>query len=400
MRTNARLIALLAPVLLGACTEQYLPQFGDPVPVTVPSGKPAYGPRLTQGSDESTILSWMERNEDGSSLRFSEYFEESWLTQKIAVVDENMFVNWADLPAVTATGPNSRLAYWLSYTADAPYAYQVLTAVSADDGASWSAPDSPHTDGTPTEHGFVSTYAAETGTGLIWLDGRNTPDAGMTLRGAILQSDGLLRDEIELDDRVCDCCQTDIAQTDAGLVAIYRNRTADEVRDIYVSRQRDGKWQPGTPVADDGWVISGCPVNGPSIAATGKKVVVAWFTAANGKPTVKVALSTNAAKSFSKPFIISSKNTLGHVGAAMIDRHSFVVSWTESDKDGSYAIKLRSMTFDGQMGRAVTVGRTSLARTVPQLVRVADNLVLAWTDEMNDESKVASVKVPLRGFYD
>lgn len=400
MKTTNCLCAILIPMLLCACTEQYLPQFGDPVPVTVPSGKPAYGPRLTQSSDDVAILSWMERNEDSSSLRFSVYFEESWLQQKVAVVDGNMFVNWADLPAVTAIGPNSLLAQWLSYTADAPYAYQVLTAISADDGASWSTPGSPHTDGTPTEHGFVSTYAAETGTGLVWLDGRNTPDAGMTLRGAILGPDELLHGEIELDDRVCDCCQTDIAQTDTGPVAVYRNRTTDEVRDIYVSRQRDGKWQPGTPIADDGWVISGCPVNGPSIAASGKLVVVAWFTAANGKPIVKAALSTNAAKTFSKPFEISSRNTLGHVGAAMIDRHSFVVSWTESGKDGSYAIKLRSMTFDGQMGRVETVGRTSLARTVPQLVRVADNLVLAWTDEMNDVSKVASVKVPILGFYD
>ncbi len=400
MRTDCRLLALLIPVLLGACTEQYLPQFGDPVPVTTPSGKPAYGPRLTQASNGDAILSWMERDEGGPSLRFSRYFEEAWLQQKVAIVDESMFVNWADLPAVTAIGPRSFLAHWLSYTADAPYAYQVLTAFSEDDGKSWSAPGSPHTDGTPTEHGFVSTYALESATGLIWLDGRNTPDAGMTLRGATLSSEGLLRDEIEIDDRVCDCCQTDIAQTDAGPVAIYRNRTAGEIRDIYVSRQRDGKWQPGTPLSDDGWVISGCPVNGPSIAAAGKRLVVAWFTAANGKPTVKVVVSTNSGKTFSKPLAVSSRNSLGQVGAALIDRHSFVVSWIESDKDGSYAIKIRGMTFDGQMGRVHTVGRTSLVRTVPQLVRVADNLVLAWADEMSDVSKIASVRVPIPGFYD
>ena len=400
MRPTTRLTALLIPLLLIACTEQSLPQFDAPVPVSVPAGKPAYGPRLTQSTQDDAILSWMERREDGSSLRYSTYYDGSWAEQEIAISDEKMFVNWADLPAVTAIGPKTLLAYWLSYTADATYAYQVLTAFSADGGASWSTPGSPHDDGTPTEHGFVSSFPADNGTGLIWLDGRNTPDAGMTLRGATLATDGRLHDELLLDDLVCDCCQTDIAVTAAGPIAIYRNRTTDEVRDIYVSLHRDGKWQPGTPISNDGWVISGCPVNGPSIAAAEKRVVVAWFTAANNKPTVNVALSTNAGKSFSDPAEISSRNAQGRVGVAMIDRDSFAISWMESEKKGTYAIKLRSMTFDGRMGPVYTVGRTSLARTVPQLVRVADHLVLAWTDEMGDLSKVVSVKVPLLGFYD
>jgi hypothetical protein len=400
MRPTTRLFAPLIPLLLIACTEQSLPQFDNPVPVTVPSGKPAYGPRLTQSTHDDAILSWMERRADGSSLGYSTYYDGSWQAQKIAISDEQMFVNWADLPAVTAIGPKTLLAYWLSYTADAPYAYQVLTAVSEDDGASWSTPGSPHDDGTPTEHGFVSSFPDENGTGLIWLDGRNTPDDGMTLRGATLKVDGQLHDENLLDDLVCDCCQTDIAVTEAGPVAVYRNRTAEEVRDIYVTRYRDGKWRPGTPISNDGWVISGCPVNGPSIAAAEKKVVVAWFTAANNTPTVKVALSTNAGKSFSEPAEVSSRNAQGHVGVALIDRHSFAISWMESEKKGTYAIKLRSVTFDGQMGRVHTIGRTSLARTVPQLVRVADHLVLAWTDEISDLSKVVSVKVPILGFYD
>jgi hypothetical protein len=400
MHSSTRLVALLIPLLLAACTEHTLPQFGDPVPVTVPSGKPAYGPRVTQSSEDDAILSWMERREDGSSLHYSSFFEGSWLAQKIAIDDEKMFVNWADLPAVTAIGPKTLLAYWLSYTADATYSYQVLTAVSRDDGVSWGAPASPHTDGTPTEHGFISSFAAANGTGLIWLDGRNTPDEGMTLRGATLAAGGGLLDQMLLDDRVCDCCQTDIATTEAGPLAVYRNRSADEVRDIYVSRHQDGKWQAGTPISNDGWVISGCPVNGPSISATGKQVVVTWFTAANDRPVVKVALSTNAGRSFSEPAEISARHVQGRVGSAMIDRHSFAISWMESEKNGTFTIKLRSMTFDGQMGRIHTVGRTSAARTVPQLVRVADKLVLAWADEISDLSKVVSVKVPILGFYD
>lgn len=385
---------------LAACTEQALPVFENPMPISVPKGSPAYGPRLSADADNAAILSWMERSEDGTTLQYSRYELGSWSAAKVAVNDPNMFVNWADLPAVSQVGGQSLLALWLSYTADATYAYQVLTARSDDDGATWSTPASPHVDGTPTEHGFVSTFATAGGSGLVWLDGRNTPDKGMALRSATLAPDGGVSGRTEIDDRVCDCCQTDVALTNAGPVVVYRNRTDDEVRDIYVARQLDGQWQPGTPVSNDGWVISGCPVNGPAIDAAGDLVVVAWFTAANQKPKVQTAISTNAGKSFSNAIEISSRNTAGHVGITLIDAHSYAVSWIESDKGEEYAIKLRALTSKGELGPVHIIGRTSTARIVPQLIRVADKLILAWTEEFDEMSKVVSVEVPIRGFYD
>ena len=394
-------LSILGLVLtLGACTEQSLPVFENSQPISVPSGKPAYGPRLAKGEKDEVVLSWMERNDDGKFLRFAAYEQGAWGSAATAATDDAMFVNWADLPGVTPIGSGELLAHWLSYVGDTPYAYQVLTARSDDGGASWSTPQSPHSDGTPTEHGFVSTYPAATGTGLVWLDGRNTPDAGMTLRAATLASDGSLGDETQIDDLVCDCCQTDVAIAASGPVAIYRNRTEDEIRDIYVARQLDGTWQSGVAISDDAWEISGCPVNGPVIDADGKLVVAAWFTAANGKPTVKVAVSKNSGKSFSVPLIVDTKNVQGHVGLALIDAHSYAVSWMESDDDGTYTIKLRAFTIDGQTGRAQTVGRTSVARNVPQMIIVDDRLILAWTDTIEELSKVVSVKVEIRGFYD
>jgi len=357
---------------LAACTEQSLPVFQDPQPISVPSGKPAYGPRLAQRDKDGVVLSWMESNDDGRFLRYSVMDQGAWGPSATVVQDENMFVNWADLPAVTPLATNSLLAHWLSYTADAPYAYQILTAFSDDNGTTWSEPVSPHSDGTPTEHGFVSTYGATGGVGLVWLDGRNTPDAGMTLRGATIKPDGSVSSEAQLDDLVCDCCQTDVAGAKTGPIAIYRNRTDDEVRDIYITRFVDGSWQPGTPVSDDGWVISG----------------------------VKTALSTNSGKSFSEPVEIASAGVSGHVGVSLIDKHAYVISWMESGKDGFYAINLRARTIDGQLGPVRTVGRTSVARNVPQMVRVGNKLILAWTDEINDLSKVVSVEVPIIGFYD
>ena len=72
----------------------------------------------------------------------------------------------------------------------------------------------------------------------------------------------------------------------------------------------------------------------------------------------------------------------------------------ESDKKGTYAINVRGVTVDGQMGPVHTVGRTGVARNVPQMIRIEDKLVLAWTDLIGESTKIVSIEVPLLGFYD
>jgi len=284
----------------------------------------------------------------------------------------------------------------------------VLLAQSSDRGRSWGDPVRPHADGTPTEHGFVSIHENGDSAALLWLDGRkmvNTgaddpSDSAMTLRAAVVDPQGTLSNEQLVDEIVCDCCQTDVAVSSLGPIAVYRDRTVDEIRDIYVSRFVEGQWQPGVPLAEDGWEISGCPVNGPAIAAAEKLVAIAWFSAANDSPIVRAALSTNGGRTFKKPVEIATKRTSGHVGIAIIDRSSVVVSWVESDNRGTNAINIRALTTGGLLGPAETVGRTDLLRVYPQIARSDDKLILAWTDEISDVTEIVSIKVPILGFYD
>ena len=153
-------------------------------------------------------------------------------------------------------------------------------------------------------------------------------------------------------------------------------------------------------IRDDGWKISGCPVNGPAIDADGDFVAIAWFSAANDTPVVRVALSTNSGKTFKAPVEIATRRTSGHVGIAIIDRHSAAVSWVEKDNRGTNAINVRVVTTGGLLGPAQTVGRSNLLRIYPQLIRAGDKLLLAWTDEIGDTTEVVSVMVPIPGFYD
>ncbi|MGR9089468.1 MAG: sialidase family protein, partial [Gammaproteobacteria bacterium] len=172
----------------------------------------------------------------------------------------------------------------------------------------------------------------------------------MTLRAATFGVDGLPISESLVDDLTCDCCQTDIALTPEGPVAVYRDRTTDEIRDIYVSRRIYGEWQPGVAVASDNWEIPACPVNGPVVRADGQAVVVAWFTAAADRPIVKVAWSMDSAKTFADPIQLDIERPLGHVAAALLSDGDLVVSWHRSAGEGGASLMLRRVTLAGKLG--------------------------------------------------
>ena len=82
-----------------------------------------------------------------------------------------------------------------------------------------------------------------------------------------------MRTNIEIDDRLMrqamrssgarECCPTTAVMTSDGPIAAFRNRTEDEIRDIYVSRLENGKWTEPRAVYRDNWKINACPVNGP-----------------------------------------------------------------------------------------------------------------------------------------
>ncbi len=408
MRHTGLTAALLAASLLAGCVQHEPPVLGEPKPMALRAGKNVLGPRFATGPDGTVLVSWMQREKQGATLRYSKLEMGKWQPAIDVVSDPDMFANWADLPSVTPLNADRWVAHWLSKSAPDTYAYDVMVAYSTDTGASWGEPLRPHTDGTPTEHGFVSIYDRDGSAALLWLDGRKTANriegdpkaSSMTLRAGVVAPDGTVSDEQLVDNIVCDCCQTDIAISDDGPIAVFRNRTVEEIRDIYVTRFADGKWEPGAPIHEDGWNIDGCPVNGPAIDAEGQLVAIAWFTAANDVPTVRVALSTNAGRTFKKPIQIAMRGSSGHVGIAIIDRHSAAVSWVEKDKRGTNAINLRTVTTSGQLGPVETVGRSNLLQIYPQLIRAADKLLVAWTDEIGDATEVVAVQVPIPGFYD
>src|SRR5512135_1870913 len=195
------------------------PVLGSVTPVSSPAAAGARFPHLAQADDGSLLLSWLQPAGAGGtfSLQFARWqaTPRAWDPPRTVAQGNDWFINWADFPSVVPFGQGHLVAHWLQQRPGNVYAYDVRLAASRDDGATWSAPWSPHDDGTPTEHGFVTVDAMPDGQPyVVWLDGRNTMPAetggehaghgaegsgAMTLRGAIVAQDGAAASSAEID---------------------------------------------------------------------------------------------------------------------------------------------------------------------------------------------------------
>ena len=224
--------------------------------------------------------------------------------------------------------------------------------------------------------------------GIFWLDGREMTggheggDGDMTLRYTTLFPDGVLGKEVLVDDRVCECCQTSALRlSDGSLLVAYRDRSADEVRDISVGRiDPEGRVTTRT-VHDDNWQIAGCPVNGPAIASLGDTVAVCWYgVSTEKKGHVRVSFSRDGGKSFESPIEVDDGDPIGRVDLLFVADDSVLVCWQESVEDGA-EIRLRRVSRDGTRGDSLTVTPTVRARSAgfARFGRSGDRVLIAWT---------------------
>ena len=370
-------------------------------PMVTPAAADSAQPQLSV-SKRGALLSWIERNGAQATLKFAERTQSGWTTPRIVAAGADWFVNWADVPSVTRLSNGTLVAHWLQKSGSDTYAYDVRLSRSADDGKTWTPSFLPHSDGTKTEHGFASFFELRGGSlGMVWLDGRNMTGGheghgDMSLRFGSFDRQWKQTAETALDPRVCECCPTAAAVTSDGPIVAYRDRSPEEVRDIYITRLENGKWTDPRRVHADDWRINACPVNGPSLSARGRDVAIAWFAAKDNQPKSFVGFSNDAGRTFGTPVRLDDAGSLGRVDVELLPDGSAVAAYIEFANQRA-DFRLRRVTPAGEKSAPVVISTVAGNRTsgYPRMALSGDELLFAWVDRAGgSQVRTAAARVP------
>jgi len=360
--------------------------------IASPAGAGAAEPFLFATRD-SVLLSWLEpvAGTDRTALRFARYRAGRWSESRTIVERNDLFVNWADFPSIVEDAKGTLFAHWLQKSGKGAYAYDVRMVTSRDGGASWGESFLLNRDGKEAEHGFATlAVLPEGGVAATWLDGRKMTGGGdMGIRYATVDADGTIANDVELDDRTCECCTTGMTMTSNGPVIVYRDRSAEEVRDIaYVTKTASGWTKPARVSADD-WKINACPVNGPQADAIGQRVVTAWFTAAREKGRASVAFSDDGGVTFAKPVQIDDGKPIGRLDVLLLDESTALVTWLEQTSAGG-EIRTRRVGRDGNKGPSMKIADSSTARAAgfSRTARLGRDVYFTWTEQSAESKRV------------
>ena len=369
-------------------------------PMPVPAGVSSSSPQLTTSS-RGVILSWLDMGGDKATLTFAERTGGNWSAPRPVTSSADWFISSADVPSVLRLSNGTLVAHWYPATAPEEEAYDVRLAYSKDDGGSWSRAIAPHHDGTTSQHGFATLFELpDRGLGMVWLDGRAdkkpTPGSsgGMGVYFASFDEQWKQTSESLVNDRVCECCQTAAVVTSSGVLTAFRDRSSEEVRDVYVSRLDAGSWTPARAVHADNWTIEACPVNGPALSARDRTVAVAWFNAVKDEPHAFVAFSNDAGQTWGDPIRLDDASTLGHVDVELLDDGSAAATWVEF-ADQTARLKVRRVEPSGAKSAAVAVTESRVTG-YPRMARQGDELVFAWAEvgEAGEQTKGAVTRLP------
>ncbi len=312
--------------------------------------------------------------------------------------DSTWFVNWADFPSSRyfkdKKGHTGQFSHWLQYSADGTYDYDIYAAT---EHYQQESPFKLHQDTVAAEHGFLSSATLPSG-GLqvTWLDGRYTKQnqgagagaeddhghghggGAMTLRTKALSDSA----SVELDHRVCDCCNTATVATDSLIIVAYRDRSEHEIRDIsYVTKPTNGnEWSTPKTVHADNWEINGCPVNGPALAANDAgNIAVVWYTAPRDRAQINFARYHPTQGNFTTPITLDDQIPLGRVDLQIAaDGTAYATGLTTKEGTDDAFLTLWTIAPNGTVARE-DLTTTSAARSsgFPKIALFQDKLY--WT---------------------
>ena len=349
--------------------------------VEIPTGSDSMAPNLSLMGNHFA-LSWIKRNEgQESQFFFTQWTGSGFENKNLIAASQKMFSNWADIPSIVEAKNGDLYAHWLERISSKQYAYGVQIALSKDRGKMWAPMGWLHDDESETEHGFVSLIQDDANVRAFWLDGRKMTKASgkMALHTAILDGNEI-EEERTLDANVCTCCPTSAIQLTDGPMVVYRDRSSEGIRDFSFVTDLEQGWSEPEKIADDHWLMPGCPVNGASIASSGDLVAISRFTFIQGKPQVILQIYKQGQSNVRKNLVLDKKAPIGRC-STVCSKDAIYTIWIGKEKKQA-VLRMAEVTPNGNVRRqeilcALDAGFTS---GMPRSILSGGYVWVSWTD--------------------
>jgi len=358
---------------------------------------------FTSDENNRLVVSWTEIEAENEQKHFyMAFFDEltETLLPRIAIpIEQNAALHEEGMPKLAIKNDGTIIAV---YETSAPseknrFAGDIKYIISPDKGKSWTAPAYLHQDTTADKsHSFAAiTRLADGEIGACWLDASvSKTGKGRPVKFAKTGVANKFGNEQVIDPVACECCRIGISSHPNGRVAIaFRDIINDSIRDLSVAASTNNgqSFSGAVPFSGDGWVIDGCPHNGPSVSLDNKNIYVAWFTGGSGKG-VYYGILDDKLQLLNKR-LVSGNGRFIQLCSLAEDTRLLVYNESRSEGDRHYNRIVLNKITNGQTYSFEIDGPKSLA-TYPVIKALsAAKVIVAWSQDDKIYCRVVDVNL-------
>lgn len=304
---------------------------------------------------------------------------------------------------VFVMGPRSRFhAFWLSNVGRGTRALR--TSLSKDFLNSFEAPITVTTGKHGTPAFFSAAVSAKGELLAAWLgqrpDAETLPGTAHLLVSRSQDGGEEFSTPIAVAPNVCPCCRPALVAGDDGhWIVAWRDTDAQNVRRIQIASSEDAgrRWTKWPAIPGPGWQIDGCPHSGPAIALHEGTLHVAWYSEAEGRPTLLSTSRPLGGGQFSALRRLAADVTdANHPSLASVGERLFVAFQGRPPDDrggwGNTEIYLQELGAEAE-GPIVRVPRGAGTASYPVISDLhAGRMLVAWTETDEQSSRVMGVR--------
>ncbi len=302
---------------------------------------------------------------------------------------------WAG-PQVAAHG-DQIVALWTTTGSGFMGRGPLVTAVSSDGGATWSAGGAPAMPAERSEQAFPDLAVDSKGVfHAIWLERIGGSEKKSLLHGSSADGGMTWTAPIVVDDKACECCWNRLVVGPGDdLFAIYRDL---EPRDMSVAKLPAGapEWESlGNAGAFD-WQFDGCPHVGGGLQpiasdAGGALHAVVW-TGKESDSGAHYVRSVDGGRSWEEPSPLASSMAVHSDIAGTAD--GLLLAVWDSREDG-LGVVVRSASFDGgeTWNDPIRLSRSDESADYPSVMVLPDGFLFFWFVLEGDNRVLRSLRL-------